>query len=136
MNINSVDAGSLSSLPLAYVGDAVFELFVRTKLVGSGKKVRDLHRDATKFVKASAQSQILKQLEPGLLERERDIVRTARNAKVNTVPKNANIMDYHYSTGFEALLGFLYLTGQAERLEELMEASYQIIASCKKDFTQ
>jgi ribonuclease-3 family protein len=121
-----VDADGLSSLALAFVGDAVFNLFVRTMLVGSGKKVRDLHRDAVNFVRASAQAGILRKIERYLTDREKDIVRVARNAKVNTVPKNAAIMDYHYSTGFEALLGYLYLTGQNERLNKILMASYEL----------
>ena len=124
-NMKKIDADSLSSLALAFVGDAVFNLFVRTMLVGSGKKVKELHIDATKYVKASAQAQILRKLEDKLTDKEKHIVRTARNAKVNTVPKNADIMDYHYSTGFEALLGYLYLTGQKNRLEEILMTSFE-----------
>ena len=123
--MKKIDADSLSSLALAFVGDAVFNLFVRTMLVGSGKKVKELHIDATKYVKASAQAQILRKLEDKLTDKEKHIVRTARNAKVNTVPKNADIMDYHYSTGFEALLGYLYLTGQKERLDEILMAAFE-----------
>lgn len=122
----AVDADSLSSLALAFVGDAVFNLFVRTMLVGSGKKVRDLHRDAIRFVKASAQAYTLKKIEGFLTDKEKDIVRIARNTKVNTVPKNADIMDYHYSTGFEALLGYLYLTKQNERLNKILTASFSL----------
>jgi ribonuclease-3 family protein len=122
-----VDADGLSSLALAFVGDAVFNLFVRTMLVGSGKKVRDLHKDAVNFVRASAQAGILRKIERYLDDREKDIVRVARNTKVNTVPKNADIMDYHYSTGFEALLGYLYLTGQNERLNKILMASYELV---------
>lgn len=128
----AVDADSLSSLALAFVGDAVFNLFIRTMLVGSGKKVRDLHRDAVRFVKASAQAGILKKIEGFLTEKEKDVVRIARNTKVNTVPKNADIMDYHYSTGFEALLGYLYLTGQNERLNKILIASFSLIAFPEK----
>ncbi|MDI3481098.1 MAG: mini-ribonuclease [Tepidanaerobacteraceae bacterium] len=125
----AADVDSLSSLALAFVGDAVFNLFIRTMLVGSGKKVRDLHREAVRYVKASAQAEILKKIEGFLTEKEKNVVRTARNAKVNTVPKNADIMDYHYSTGFEALLGYLYLTGQNERLNKVLMASFSLISS-------
>lgn len=92
--------------------------------MASGKRVKDLHREAIGFVKASAQANILRQIEPDLTSEEKDIVRHARNAKVNTIPKNADIMDYHYSTGFEALLGYLYLTNQKERLDEILTMSY------------
>ena len=121
-----MDVDSLSALALAFVGDSVFDLFIRTALVGSGKKVRDLHREAVSFVKASAQANILKELEPELSSKEKDIVRNARNAKVNTVPKHADIMDYHYSTAFEALLGYLYLSGDINRLREILHMAYDI----------
>jgi len=123
---HSIDVDSLSALALAFVGDSIFDLFIRTKLVGSGKKVRDLHREAVSFVKASAQANILKELEPELSSKEKDIVRNARNAKVNTVPKHADIMDYHYSTAFEALLGYLYLSGDINRLREILHMAYDI----------
>lgn len=129
----AVGADSLSSLALAFVGDAVFNLFVRTMLVGSGKKVRDLHREAIKFVKASAQADILRKIDAYLTDAEKNIVRIARNAKVNTVPKNADIMDYHYSTGFEALLGYLYLTGQNERLNRILMASFNLVSPSISD---
>lgn len=116
----------MSALALAFVGDSVFDLFIRTMLVGSGKKVRDLHKEAVCFVKASAQADILKRLEPELKSKEKDIVRNARNAKVNTVPKHADIMDYHYSTAFEALLGYLYLSGDIKRLHEILHMAYNI----------
>jgi ribonuclease-3 family protein len=119
----------ISSLALAYVGDAVFELFVRTRLAVSGKKVGVLHQEATSFVKASAQAKILKEILPKLTEKERAVAKTARNAKVNTVPKNASIEDYHLSTGFEALLGYLYLSDQEDRLQEILQLSYDIILS-------
>ncbi|MGI6424072.1 MAG: Mini-ribonuclease 3 [Tepidanaerobacteraceae bacterium] len=119
------DINSISALALAFVGDSVFDLFIRTKLVGSGKKVRDLHREAVGFVKASSQAEILRNIESTLTQKERDIVRNARNAKVNTVPKNADIMDYHYSTAFEALLGYLFLTGQKERLNDILQKSFE-----------
>lgn len=119
-----LDVDSLSALALAYVGDSVFDLFIRSKLVGSGKKVRDLHREAVSFVKASAQADILKELEPELSSKERHIVKNARNAKVNSVPKNADIIDYHYSTAFEALLGYLYLSGDTKRLSEILHMAY------------
>jgi len=121
-----VDIDSLSALALAFVGDSVFDLFIRTALVGSGKKVGDLHREAVSFVKASAQADILRKLEPELSSKEKEIVRNARNAKVNTVPKHADIMDYHYSTAFEALLGYHYLSGNTERLDELLQLAYHI----------
>ncbi|ADL08827.1 Mini-ribonuclease 3 [Thermosediminibacter oceani] len=129
MEGKKLDVSALSSLALAFVGDAVFNLFIRTMLVGNGKKVRDLHHEAVKYVRASAQAEALKKLEEYLTPEEKDVVRKARNAKVNTVPKNADIMDYHYSTGFEALLGYLYLTGQNDRLNRILMASFELVNS-------
>ncbi|MGB9814259.1 MAG: Mini-ribonuclease 3 [Thermovenabulum sp.] len=117
----------ISSLALAFVGDAVFNLFIRTMVIKTKKKVRDLHVESIKYVKASAQAEILKKLEAFLTPEEKEVVRKARNAKVNTVPKNATLADYHMSTGFEALLGYLYLSGQNDRLNKILLASYEVI---------
>lgn len=124
--MDKTEALTLSPLALAFVGDAVFELFIRTKLAVSRKRVGDLHKESVKFVKASAQADILRNLEKFLTQEEIDIVRNARNTKVNSIPKNADIADYHYSTGYEALLGFLYLTGERERLDTILMASYEL----------
>ncbi|EEG76889.1 Mini-ribonuclease 3 [Dethiobacter alkaliphilus] len=113
---------NLSPLMLAYVGDAVFELFVRQKL--SRQKalpVRQLHRRATRLVRAEGQDAALGQIEPLLSEEEAEIVRRGRNTK-SRVPKNADMAAYRRATGFEALLGWLYLNGEHHRLEELLDA--------------
>lgn len=123
------DVLNLSPLVLAYVGDAVYELFIRTMIVKKDRKVKNLHKAAVKFVKASSQAEILENLKKYLTSKEKDVVRNARNAKVNSVPKNVDVADYHYSTGFEALIGFLYLTGQNTRLNEILMAAYKI--GCK-----
>lgn len=114
-----VDAKSLREYPavvLAYIGDAVFELLVRTHIVASGKrKVKDIHLDTVGLVKAESQARVIRHIFDELSEEEQDIVKRGRNAK-STPPKNADIGDYHMSTGFEALLGYLYLKGDEERL--------------------
>ncbi|MCW3491061.1 Mini-ribonuclease 3 [Dethiobacter alkaliphilus] len=113
---------NLSPLMLAYVGDAVYELFVRQKL--SRQKalpVRQLHRRATRLVRAEGQDAALGQIEPLLSEEEAEIVRRGRNTK-SRVPKNADMAAYRRATGFEALLGWLYLNGEHHRLEELLDA--------------
>ena len=111
----------MSPLQLAYVGDACYELMVRTFLLDKNLSVNLLHRETTKYVKAQAQSQIVHKLEEFLNEEEKSIVRKGRNTKTNTNPKNANLIDYKYATGFEALFGYLYLTDQNARLEELFK---------------
>jgi len=111
----------LSPLVLAYIGDAVYELYVRLLLVAHGPgKMKDLHQKAVSLVKAGAQAEILREIEPMLSGEERDIVRWGRNAKTGHVPKGAQMVEYRYSTGFEALVGYLYLKGRHDRLLQLM----------------
>lgn len=111
----------LSPLQLAYVGDSVYEVFVRTQLLENKKnKVSQLHRLATHYVKAEAQANILASIEDQLTEEEQMIVRRGRNAKSNTTPKNAKLADYKNATALECLVGFLYLEKRDERLKELL----------------
>lgn len=106
----------------AYVGDCVYELFIRTKLVEETKlKPHALHIEAIKHVKAKAQAETLNKIYDELTEKEKDIVRRGRNAENHHLPKNANVQDYMYATAFEALIGYLYLTKQNSRLKEIFE---------------
>ena len=115
------EAKLLSPLVWAYVGDSVYELFVRTKLTNkSNAKPHKLHIESIKYVKAKAQADILKRINDSLTDEEKDIVRRGRNTENHHVAKNANIADYSQSTGFEALIGYLYLTKQDSRLEEIL----------------
>lgn len=117
-----IDINLLSPLTWAYVGDAVYELYIRTNLVNNTKlKPHKLHIESIKYVKAQAQAEILKKLMDHLTEDEKEIVRRARNAENHHLPKNADPQDYMYSTAFEGLIGFLYLTKQDERLKEILE---------------
>lgn len=109
-----------SSLELAYLGDTLYDLFVRERLVRAGGRVKDLNRQAVALVCAAAQSRALARLEPLLTEAEADVVRRARNAH-QSPPRNAKPAEYHRATAIEALMGYLYLTGQRERLAFLME---------------
>ena len=112
----------LSPLTWAYVGDAIYELYIRTNLVNKTKlKPHKLHIESIKYVKAKAQADILKRLMDDLTEEEKDIVRRARNAENHHLPKNADPEDYMYSTAFEGLIGFLYLSKKDERLKEILE---------------
>ncbi|HHT43061.1 MAG TPA: ribonuclease III [Firmicutes bacterium] len=115
----NLDLKALSPLALAYVGDAVFELFIRTKLVGYPAKMHELHRSAVKYVQASRQAEIIHAWEPELTEEEKEVVRRGRNAK-GGVPRHSDVVEYRYSTGMEALVGYLYLSGRQERLLELL----------------
>lgn len=116
------DVNLLSPLTWAYIGDAVYELYVRTNLVNKTKlKPHKLHIESIKYVKAKAQAEILKELMDNLTEDEKEIVRRARNAENHHLPKNADPQDYMYSTAFEGLIGFLYLTKQDARLKEILD---------------
>ncbi len=119
--MNEADVRNLQPLVLAYVGDAIYEAFIRTMLV-TGKKanVHVLHKSSVQYVKAKAQADIIHRIHDRLTQDEQDIVRRGRNAKSATVPKNADVSDYRYSTGFEALVGFLYLTNNIARLKEVL----------------
>lgn len=116
------EINTLSPLTWAYVGDAVYELYIRMHLVNNTKlKPHRLHIEAIKYVKATAQANILKNIENSLTEKELEIVKRGRNAENHHLPKNASVQDYMYSTGFEALIGYLYLTKQDDRLQEILE---------------
>ena len=104
----------------AYVGDNVYELFIRTELVNNSKmNPHKLHVESIKYVKAQAQAEILEELQEFLTDEEKDIVRRGRNAENHHLPKNANVADYSHATAFEALIGYLYLTKQDKRLKEI-----------------
>ncbi len=111
----------MSPLTWAYVGDAVFELYIRTYLINTTNlKPHELHVKSIKYVKAKAQADILQKLEADLTEDEKDIVRRGRNTQTHHIAKNASVQDYMYATAFEALIGYLYLTKQDERLTEIL----------------
>ena len=116
------EVNTLSPLTWAYVGDGVFELFIRTHLTNTTKlKPHMLHIEAIKYVKAEAQVRILRKIEEKLTDEEKEIVRRGRNAENHHVPKNATVEEYSYATAFEALIGYLYLTKQDERLKEILD---------------
>lgn len=109
-----------SPAQLAYAGDAVFELLVRSYIISSQDvNVNKMHKSAVKFVKAKAQANFVKELMKDFTEEEIKIVKRGRNAKVTSTPKNADLTEYRYATGFETLFGFLYLNNQFDRIMEL-----------------
>ncbi|PWU67491.1 MULTISPECIES: Mini-ribonuclease 3 [Gracilibacillus] len=124
------NAKQLKSLALAYMGDAVYETQIRQYLLEKGNvRVHELHQLAVQYVKAYAQAKVVQSwLDAGVLtEGEEAIVRRGRNAKSGSVPKNTSVQAYRHSTAFEALLGYLYLDGQTERLDELIQQAITII---------
>ena len=124
----SADVKQLNPLVLAYVGDAYFHLFVRTRLLSYEQaQVQALHAFSAQIVSAVWQAKAYHGIEQMLTEEERGIYRRGRNAKSHA-PRSASVAEYHTSTGFEALLGSLYLSEQNERLYEIAEASFQVIS--------
>jgi ribonuclease-3 family protein len=127
---SKVDARMLNSLALAYIGEAVYDPYIRHHLIQKGAvKPNLLHKKATSFVAAKAQNKIIHFFleSDWLSEEESAVVRRGRNAKSGTVPKNTDVQTYRYSTAFEALMGFLYLSGRIERMEELIKKSIEYI---------
>ena len=120
-DLSEEDILMLSPLHLAYIGDGVYELFIRTYLLDGRINVNQMNKRARCLVNARAQALIVSMLEEYLTDRENKIVKRGRNTKVHSSPKNMDIMDYKYATGFEALLGHLYLRKDYERLYEIMD---------------
>ena len=108
------------SLELAYLGGSLYDLYVREHLVARGGRVRGMHREAISLVCAHAQAQALSRVAEALTDAERDVVRRARNAH-QSPPKNADPGEYHHATALEALIGWLYVTGQRDRMNELLK---------------
>lgn len=111
---------TISVLGLAHIGDGVYELLVRTWLCANGKTTsKGLHKETVSYVRAPAQAKAVAKIMDKLSEAEQAVFKRGRNAKVNSVPKNADISEYHAATGLETLFGYLYLKGERDRINEL-----------------
>ena len=120
LRLKEADPASYSPLVLAYLGDAVYELAIRTLVVNEGnRQVNKMHKESASLVKAGTQMEFLLAIEDELTEEEKSVYRRGRNAKSVTMAKHATMIDYRMATGFEALMGYLYLTEQFDRLVEL-----------------
>jgi ribonuclease III family protein len=118
----------LPPLTLAYIGDAVYDLFIRRRLLEKGHvRVGELHKHAVKYVRARAQAAAVAELHPRLSEEEQDVVRRGRNAKSHAAPKGSDAAEYAASTSFETLAGYLYLAGRFDRLEEVLAAAVRYL---------
>ncbi|WP_338121928.1 Mini-ribonuclease 3 [Paenibacillus elgii] len=116
----------MNPLVLAYVGDAVYEVFIRQYVVSqTNHRPNHLHRLSTRYVSAKAQAKALQRWLPILTEEETDIVKRGRNAKSGTTAKNADVLEYRHSTAFECLIGYLYYTQRWERLQQLLMLSLE-----------
>lgn len=119
--VREVEESTYSPLVLAYLGDAVYELLIRTRTVGEGnRQVNRIHHETVHYVKAETQAKLARHLEPLLTKEEQDVLRHGRNAHSHTIAKHAAMIDYRMATGFEALLGYLWLAGRRERIQELV----------------
>lgn len=131
----NVDYKQLNSLALAYMGDSIYDVFIRRHLLANGKtRPHRLHSEATRFVSAKAQAATLKTLidQECLKEEELEIVRRGRNAKSGTIPKNTDVQTYRHSTAFEALIGWLYLADERERLREIIDMAIDSVEKERK----
>lgn len=119
-----VNNDNISSLALAYLGDSIYEVYIRTYLINKGiSKMKDFQTEAIKYVSAKNQTIFLNEMieKRFLSDKELEIVYRARNHKSNHKPKNTDIITYKYSTGFEALIGYLYINKDEQRLNEIMD---------------
>ena len=123
-HLPDVDIKTYSPLALAYIGDSIFDLVIRTIVVGKGNtRASQLHKRTSQVVKASAQSLMVEKLLPLMTEEEETIYKRGRNAKSATMAKNATMAEYRRATGLEALMGYLYLDNQFERIVELIQTA-------------
>jgi ribonuclease-3 family protein len=128
------DAYLYSSLVQAYIGDAVYELVIRTILVDyQNEKVKNLHKKASSIVKAESQAKLIRSILSELSEEEMSIFRRGKNAKSATMAKNASAYDYHYATGFEAVIGYLYLNHNMSRALKLIQSGLDKM-ECYQEF--
>jgi len=122
------DVRAYSPLTLAYMGDAIYDLVIRTVVVErANRSANDLHKKTVRYVKAEAQAAMIMALIPELSSDEEAVYKRGRNAKSYTAAKNASLGDYRKATGFEALMGFLYLTGQTDRLLYLIKKGIELV---------
>ena len=121
-----VDIRTYSPLTLAYIGDAVFEIIIRTLIVEKGQRAANtLHRHTTKIVCAQTQAKMIEAVYESLTEEEQEVSRRGKNTKTNSSAKNASLSDYHKATGFEALCGYLFLKDNMERITQIIGQSLE-----------
>lgn len=120
--MQEVDARTYSPLALAYIGDCIFDLVIKNLVLNEGNKpVQKLHRETSRYVQASSQSKMMRRLQEELTEEEHQIYKRGRNSKTVSPAKNQTVTDYRRATGFEALIGYLYLNREYRRMLELVK---------------
>ena len=132
--LSNLDEKLISPLGLAYIGDAVYDVYIRSYVLGGGNtSVKKLHKTSTGYVSAKAQSRIIHALESHLTEEESAVYKRGRNAHSNTSAKNADIVDYRHATGLEAVIGYLFIAGKHERINELVALAIEYINNEKEE---
>lgn len=127
--VSGVDIRTYSPLTFAYIGDAIYEMVIRTLIVDQGQRAANsLHKHTTRIVCAQTQAKLIDALMDSLTEEELVIYRRAKNAKLNSTAKNATIQEYRKATAFEAVCGYLYLTNQTNRLLDLVKKGIELLA--------
>ena len=122
MDLADIDTVNYSPLTFAFIGDAVYEVVIRTMIVDeANRSANDLHKESSKYAKASTQAKLSEILMDDFDEEELAVFKRGRNAKINTKAKNASLSDYKKATGFEAVVGYLYLEGKTDRMLELIK---------------
>lgn len=126
---NIPEKNTLSPLTLAFLGDSVYEMFIRTKILEMGNRpANQLHKIAVGYVKAKAQATAAHKILEILTEEETEIYKRGRNTNIHTVPKNADMADYRHATALEALVGYLYLKGDEERMLEILNLAFDTLS--------
>lgn len=130
--LGEVDVNQYSPLTLAYIGDSIYDLIIKTLVINEGnKQVQKLHKRTSHFVQASAQSQMMRVLQDRLTEEEHAVYKRGRNAKSVSLAKNQSVTDYRRATGFEALMGHLYLKKEWKRMLELVKIGLESLEESK-----
>ena len=129
LGVKEVDVREYSPLTLAYIGDSIYDLIIKPLVVNEGNRpVKELHRQTSRYVKASAQSQMMRVLQDKLTEEEHGVYKRGRNAKSVSPARNQSVTDYRRATGFEALMGYLYLRKEWTRMLELVKEGLESLA--------
>lgn len=132
--MQEVDVQTYSPLTLAYIGDCIFDLIIKNLVVRQGnKQVQKLHKETSQFVQAQTQSRMMRKMQEHLTEEEHGVYRRGRNSKTVTPAKNQTITDYRRATGFEALLGYLYLKQDYKRLLDLVKIGLDSLDEGEKE---
>ncbi|MBR1884385.1 MAG: Mini-ribonuclease 3 [Clostridia bacterium] len=128
--IESINLDLVSNQTLAFIGDSVYDVYIRSYLAArSNLKTGELHKEAIKFVSAKAQSKVIEEISKNLTEEEIEVYKRGRNSNIKTVSKNVDVVNYKKATGFECLIGWLYITKKMDRLSKVIDMAISVISN-------